>query len=60
MNVQMVPNASKCVHMTVTNEKIPLSFPYVLSNVPLKTVNVYRYHGVTLTSNLTGIRILMK
>lgn len=52
MQWQMTLNPSKCVSMTITRKRNPLSFVYQLNDSPLEQVSSFKYLGVQISADL--------
>lgn len=50
---QMRLNVSKCVQMSVTRKKEPLVCTYSINNVPLASVDQFKYLGLHISSTLS-------
>ena len=50
---QMIFNASKCVHLTITRKLSPLPSTYSICNHTIQQVASAKYLGITLTNNLS-------
>lgn len=50
---QMIFNASKCLHLTITRKSSPIQSKYFISNHAIQQVTSAKYLGITITNSLS-------